>query len=227
MKKILTLFALIAVICTTQSIGNALTATKIDNQKDINKGTVNQISSQKSQKDILMEQKAKELTDRYYQNIKTCEPVHFDQYIDFFGFKMTLKADINGWVNNKCNYAITGKIGSLGKDIREVFELNLNDETVGKFEPKFECNFTKSDLETIVNAMIAISATDEEAVAQTLKSPEKKYTKKTADVKTSNNDLTKEEEKLIAIFTGGNACKLLNKEELTKQFTELMNSGDI
>jgi len=224
MKKIFTIIAFAAILCSVQSVCRALTTTQIDNQRNVNQGTVNQIIAGKSAKDTLMQQKAKELTDRYYQNIKTCEPVHFDQYIDFFGFKMTLKADINGWVNNKCKYTFTGKIGSLGKDISEVFELNLKDETVSKLEPKFECNFTKSDLETIVNAMITISSANDDAVAQTLKSPEKKYSKNTA---TSSNDLTKEEEKLISIFTGGNACKLLNKEELQKNFTEVINSGDI
>lgn len=220
MKKILTLLTLTLMITTTTT-GNAFTASKVDQQKDINKGTVTQIVTKKTAEDADYDAKAAELTNRYLNNIRTCEPFHYSQYMDIFGLKLDLKIDINGWVNNKCNYALTGKIGGLGKDIREVFEINIKDEMLSKFEPKIECNFTKNDLNTIVAAIMARNEKNEVLVSQMLESPEKKYTK------SKKTDITPEEEQLISLLTGGQACQILNKDDLIKSFTELMNLEDL
>lgn len=221
MKKTLTILALSMTIIGTLPISYALTTGQIDNQKDINHETVTQILNKKANKDAIWDAKANDLTNRYYNNIKTCEPAHFDQYIDFFGLKISIKADINGWIDNKCNYTFSGKIGGLGKDIKEVFEVNIADQTINKFEPKFECNFTKSDLENIVTVIKEASASDNEIISQTLQSPEKKYSKN------NTHELTKNEEKLLSTLTNGKTCKLLNKDELMNNFTEIMESGDL
>lgn len=219
MKKILTRIALTTLAICSLQFAYAITNTQIDNQKDINKGTVTQILSKKANKDAIWEAKANELSTRYINNIKTCEPAHFNQYLDFFGLKLSIKADINGWINNKCNYTFSGKIGGLGKDIKEVFEINIADSTINKFEPKFECNFTKTDLETIVAVIKETSASTEDLAAQALQSPDKKYQ--------NNNTLTKNEEKFITMLTNGKTCQVLNKDELMNNFTEIMNSGDL
>ena len=219
MKKILTLLTL-AIIVSLQPTVNALTTVKVDDQKDINKGTVTQIMTQKAAESAELEAKKVELTNRYLNNIRTCEPFHYSQYIDIFGLKVDLKIDINGWVDNKCKYALSGKIGGLGKDIKEVFELNIPDETISKFEPKIECDFTKKDLNTIVAAIIARGERNEVMVAQMLESPEKKYTEK-------KPELTPEEAKLISLLTNGRSCKIINKEELMNSFSEVMNSGGL
>ncbi len=220
MKKILTILTVLAIFAAIQPVGNALSAVNVDNQKDINKGTVNQIVTKKAAENAVLVEKAEELTNRYLNNIRTCEPLHYSQSMDIFGLKLDLKIDINGWVEKKCNYALTGKIGGLGKDIKEVFELNIPDETISKFEPKIECNFTKGDLNTIVAAIIARGERNEVMISQMLESPEKKYTQK-------KTELTPEEEKLISLLVGGQACKILNKEELINSFSELMNSGGL
>lgn len=221
MKKLLTTIVLTTAILGTLPITYALTNTQIDNQKDINHDTVTQILSKKANKDAIWEAKANELTTRYYNNIKTCEPAHFNQYIDIFGLKISIKADINGWIDNKCNYTFSGKIGGLGKDIKDVFEIDIADKTINRFEPKFECNFTKSDLENIVTVIKEASASDNEAISQVLQSPEKKYTKN------NSSELTKNEEKLLSTLTNGKTCKLLNKDELMNNFSEIMESGDL
>jgi len=220
MKKILTLLTL-TLLLTAQTAGNAFTAAKVDSQKDINKGTINQITTKKAAQVADYEAKAAELTNRYLNNIRTCEPLHYNQHMDIFGLKLDVNIDINGWVNDKCHYALSGKIGGLGKDIKEVFEINLADETLSKFEPKIECNFTQNDLNTIVAAIIARNEKNEVLVSQMLESPEKKYTRN------KKTEMTPEEEQFIALLAGGQACKILNKDELMKSFSELMNSGGL
>lgn len=220
MKKILTVFLLMTLPIIIQTSGKALTAVNVDSQKDINKDTVNQIVTTKAAESAQLEAKAAELTSRYLNNIRTCEPLHYDQHIDIFGLKLDINIDVNGWVDNKCKYSLSGKVGGLGKDIREVFEINISDEAISKLEPKVECNFTKNDLNTIVAAIMARSDRNEVLAAQLLESPDKKYTQ-------DKPELTPEEEKLIALLTGGHACKILNKEELMNNFAEILNSGGL
>ena len=218
MKKILTLLTLVGILAVQTSV-DAFTSTKVETQKDVNKGTVKQITARKSAQDAAYDAKAAELTNRYLNNIRTCEPFHYNQYMDIFGLKLNLNIDINGWVDKKCNYKLSGKIGGLGKDIKEVFEINLADEMLSKFEPKIECNFSQQDLDKIVAAIMARSEQNEVLVSQMLESPEKKYT--------SKKEITPEEEQLIALFTGGQACQILNKDELMKSFTDIMNTGGL
>ena len=218
MKKILTLLTL-AVVLAVQTSVSAFTANKVETQKDVNKGTVDSIVEKKAEQASLYEQKTAELTNRYINNIRTCEPLHYTQYMAIFGLKLSVNIDINGWVDKKCNYKLSGKIGGLGKDIKEVFEINLSDETLSKFEPKVECNFTQKDLNTIVAALLARQEQNEVLVSQLLESPEKKYTAK--------KQITPEEEQLMALFTNGQACKILNKDELMNNFSELLNNGGL
>lgn len=220
MKKILTIFAVIAILAAVPVSVNALTTVNVDSQRDINKGTVNQIMTKKAAESAAFEAKIEELTSRYLNNIRTCEPLHYSQHIDIFGLKVDVNININGWVDNKCKYELSGKVGGLGKDIREVFELNIPDETISKFEPKIECNFTQNDLNIIVAAILARNERNEVLVSQMLESPEKKLTQKKPELST-------EEEQLVSLLVSGQACKVLNKEELMNNFSELMNSGGL
>lgn len=221
MKKILTVLALGALMFGTQSISNALTSTKVDDQKGMNQETVNQIMTRKQAKSAQDEAIVMELAKRYINNLRTCEPLHFNQHLDIFGFKMDVNIDINGWVDNKCNYSLNGKVGGFGKDLKEVLGISVSDEAVSKVEPKIECNFTKQDLDIVVDALIASNNRNEVAVSNILKSPEKKYSQN------NKPQMTPEEEKLIMLLAGGEACKIINKDELFKNFTDLMNSGGI
>ncbi len=61
---------------------------------------------------------------------RSCESLHMNQSIDLFGLKISYQIDVNGWVDNKCSYYMTGNIGGIGKDIREVFNVKATDETI-------------------------------------------------------------------------------------------------
>lgn len=220
MKKILTIFAVMAILAAVPVSVNALTTVNVDSQRDINKGMVNQIMTKKAAESAAFEAKIEELTSRYLNNIRTCEPLHYSQHIDIFGLKVDVNININGWVDNKCKYELSGKVGGLGKDIREVFDINISDEAISKFEPKIECNFTQNDLNIIVAAILARNERNEVLVSQMLESPEKKLTQK-------KPELSPEEEQLVSLLVSGQACKVLNKEELMNNFSELMNSGGL
>ena len=55
--------------------------------------------------------KIDDLTGRYMNNMRECQPLHLHQYIDLFGLKISYKIDVNGWVDNKCAYSLTGNVG--------------------------------------------------------------------------------------------------------------------
>ena len=74
-------------------------------------------------------------------------------------------------------------------------------------------------MNTIVAALLARQEQNEVLVSQLLESPEKKYTAK--------KQITPEEEQLMALFTNGQACKILNKDELMNNFSELLNNGGL
>ena len=133
--------------------------------------------------------------------------------MDIFGLKISFQVDINGWVNNKCSYYMTGNIGGLGKDIREVFNINqsVTDEQIAKFKPVIECNFSKDELNTMVDALVARRERYTTQIAQMLEKPNKKYND-------SIQKLTPEEEKLVQMITTGNVCKIPNSAELMEQF---------
>ena len=142
--------------------------------------------------------------------------------MDIFGLKISFQVDINGWVNNKCSYYMTGNIGGLGKDIREVFNINqsVTDEQIAKFKPVIECNFSKDELNTMVDAFVARSKRNTTQIAQMLEKPNKQYND-------SIQKLTPEEEKLVQMITTGNVCKIPNSAELMEQFSQfIMPAGE-
>ena len=121
---------------------------------------------------------------------------------------------MNGWVDNKCSLEMTGKISGIGKDIRDVFEVEISDDAIAKIEPLVKCNFTKDQMNIIVDAIIARNQKNETQIRQMLEKPTKKY-------KDEPTKLTKEEEALVAMLLSG-ACTIPNQEELMKNLTEIM-----
>lgn len=196
-----------------QTITSAIQCGNIEEQKEANKNAVMQVKAKGVDDSI---QKMNSLTDRYYNNLRTCEPLHLHHYIDIFGFKMTVKVDINGWNNDhKCEYRLTGNIGGIGKDIREVYEVKIADAQIAKIQPQVECDFSKAQLDVIVDAVIARNAKNAEYLQEVLKNPNAKYDSK-------KSVMTKEEEKLLSMLMEGNVCRVPNKDELMNQFTDLM-----
>jgi len=201
-------------VFSVQTITSAIQCGNIEEQKEANKNAVMQIKTKGVDETV---QKMNALTERYYSNLRTCEPLHLHHYIDIFGFKLTVKIDINGWnADNKCEYRMTGNIGGIGKDIREVYDVKIADTQIEKIQPKIECNFSKEQLNIIVDAVIARNAKNAEYLQEMLKNPNEKY------VSSKKSTMTKEEEKLLAMLLEGKACSIPNKDELMNQFSELM-----
>lgn len=216
MKKITALLLVLAMTIISGTRVMAAKAVKVEKQKEINETTARTFKAGATNESMLIFNKIEMLTERYLNNFRECEPLHVSQDIDFFGLKIGYKIDINGWTNNKCEYIMTGKISSLGKDIREVFELNISDEEIAKFEPIIKCDFTKDQLNILVDAVIAnYNKKAEMMVSQMLQDPTDKYNEK------AQNKLTPEEEKLIAMLTSGNACTIPNLNELIQQMSTI------
>ena len=223
MKKIKSLLIISALLVSIPTTTNAMQTKAVKEQQAVNKNSARQMQEMTDKNELYtVDQKIDILSKKYLNNFRTCEPLHISESMDIFGLKISFQVDINGWVNNKCSYYMTGNIGGLGKDIREVFNINqsVTDEQIAKFKPVIECNFSKDELNTMVDAFVARSERNTTQIAQMLEKPNKKYND-------SIQKLTPEEEKLVQMITTGNVCKIPNSSELMEQFSQfIMPAGE-
>lgn len=223
MKKLKSLLIISALLVSIPTATNAMQTKAVKEQQAVNKNSARQMQEMTDKNELFtVDQKIDILSKKYLNNFRTCEPLHISESMDIFGLKISFQVDINGWVNNKCSYYMTGNIGGLGKDIREVFNINqsVTDEQIAKFKPVIECNFSKDELNTMVDAFVARSERNTTQIAQMLEKPNKKYND-------SIQKLTPEEEKLVQMITTGNVCKIPNSSELIEQFSQfIMPAGE-
>lgn len=223
MKRLKSLLIISVLLVSIPTIANAMQTKAIKEQQAVNKNSAQQMQEMTDKNELFtVDQKIDILSKKYLNNFRTCEPLHITESLDFFGLKISFQVDINGWVNNKCSYYMTGNIGGLGKDIREVFNINqsITDEQIAKFKPIIECNFSKTELNTMVDAFVARSERNTTQIAQMIEKPNKKYND-------SIQKLTPEEEKLVQMITTGNVCKIPNSSELMEQFSQfIMPAGE-
>ncbi len=223
MKKLKSLLIISALLVSIPTATNAMQTKAVKEQQAVNKNSARQMQEMTDKNELFtVDQKIDILSKKYLNNFRTCEPLHISESMDIFGLKISFQVDINGWVNNKCSYYMTGNIGGLGKDIREVFNINqsVTDEQIAKFKPVIECNFSKDELNTVVDALVARRERYTTQIAQMLEKPNKKYND-------SAQKLTPEEEKLVQMITTGNVCKIPNSSELMEQFSQfIMPAGE-
>ena len=223
MKKLKSLLIISALLVSIPTATNAMQTKAVKEQQAVNKNSARQMQEMTDKNELFtVDQKIDILSKKYLNNFRTCEPLHISESMDIFGLKISFQVDINGWVNNKCSYYMTGNIGGLGKDIREVFNINqsVTDEQIAKFKPVIECNFSKAELNTMIDAFIARNERNTTQIAQMLEKPNKKYND-------SIQKLTPEEEKLVQMITTGNVCKIPNSSELMEQFSQfIMPAGE-
>lgn len=223
MKRLKSLLIISVLLVSIPTATNAMQTKAVKEQQAVNKNSAQQMQKMSDKNELFtVDQKIDILSKKYLNNFRTCEPLHISESMDIFGLKISFQVDINGWVNNKCSYYMTGNIGGLGKDIREVFNINqsITDEQIAKFKPVIECNFSKTELNTMVDAFVARSERNTTQIAQMLEKPNKKYND-------SIQKLTPEEEKLVQMITTGNVCKIPNSSELMEQFSQfIMPAGE-
>lgn len=223
MKKLKSLLIISALLVSIPTATNAMQTKAVKEQQAVNKNSARQMQEMTDKNELFtVDQKIDILSKKYLNNFRTCEPLHISESMDIFGLKISFQVDINGWVNNKCSYYMTGNIGGLGKDIREVFNINqsVTDEQIEKFKPVIECNFSKAELNTMIDAFIARNERNTIQIAQMLEKPNKKYND-------SIQKLTPEEEKFVQMITTGNVCKIPNSTELMEQFSQfIMPAGE-
>lgn len=223
MKKLKSLLIVSALLVSIPAATNAMQTKAVKEQQAVNKNSARQMQEMTDKNELFtVDQKIDILSKKYLNNFRTCEPLHISESMDIFGLKISFQVDINGWVNNKCSYYMTGNIGGLGKDIREVFNINqsVTDEQIAKFKPVIECNFSKAELNTMIDAFIARNERNTIQIAQMLEKPNKKYND-------SIQKLTPEEEKFVQMITTGNVCKIPNSSELMEQFSQfIMPAGE-
>lgn len=223
MKKLKSLLIISALLVSIPTATNAMQTKAVKEQQAVNKNSARQMQEMTDKNELFtVDQKIDILSKKYLNNFRTCEPLHISESMDIFGLKISFQVDINGWVNNKCSYYMTGNIGGLGKDIREVFNINqsVTDEQIAKFKPVIECNFSKDELNTMVDAFVARSKRNTTQIAQMLEKPNKQYND-------SIQKLTPEEEKFVQMITTRNVCKIPNSAELMEQFSQfIMPAGE-
>lgn len=216
MKKIQLLLLTVAITSVLPVSVFALGTNNIKEQKAVNKNSAQQLQEiAEKNENSAIDKQIDLIKDRYMNNLRTCEPLHVHEYLDIFGLKVSFDLDINGWVKDKCAYNLTGNMSGIGKDIREVFNVNVSDEEIAKIKPVIKCNFTKEQLNILVDAIIARNERNETQIAQMLKHPDKK-------IDESNVKLTPEEEKLVQLLVSGTACTIPNSQELMEQFSSII-----
>lgn len=216
MKNISKWILISLLLIGTYSVANAIQSPNIEEQKSINKNAVEQAQSKPVITPNMFEEQFNALGARYMNNFRQCEPLHVSQYLDIFGLKIGFKLDINGWVDNKCSYEIKGRIDGIGKDIREVFNINIEDEAISKIEPIIKCDFTKDQLNILIDGMIARNETKEQ-LKDMLQEPSEKYIAQKTKV-------SEAEEKMHKMIVESNACTIPNMNELMQNFSNLMPS---
>ena len=207
MNKMKLLVLATALIVGIPSIAGALQTSNVEVAKDVNQDTAVQVR----EVGAAAVDSVTELMDRYMTNFRTCEPLHISQAIDIFGLKAFYQFDINGWVDNKCSYYMTGNIGGLGKDIRDVFKVKATDEDIAKIKPIVQCNFNQEQLDILVDGFIA---------AQERKINEKVMP--ISDKSSTKKKLSPAEEKMMEMLMGGQVCTIPNQEQLMQDFSKLM-----
>ena len=110
---------------------------------------------------------------------------------------------------------MTGNIGGIGKDIREIFDVKASDETIAAIKPELKCNFTQSQLNVLVDGFIAVQERKMAEATEASLSAEKSLAYK-------KTKLSPAEEKLVAMFVTENVCTVPNKDELMEQFNKLI-----
>lgn len=200
-----------ALMLAVPTIAGAIQTNSIDVVKDVNQDTAVQIREAGTAAAV---DTVTKLVDRYITNFRTCEPIHISHSTNLFGLKINYQFDVNGWVDNKCSYYMTGNIGALGNDIREVFEIKASDELVAKIKPDVRCNFTREQLDILVDGFIAAQ---ERKVSQKAGLAEEKTS-------TGKAKLSPAEEKMMEMLMSSGACSLTNQDELMQHFTELMGT---
>ena len=197
-----------AFMLAVPTIAGAIQSNAIDVSADVNQSTAVQVREAGTAAAL---DAVTDLANRYMTNLRTCEPVHLSQSLDLFGFKLSYQFDINGWVDNKCSYYMTGNIGALGNDIRDVFKVEASDELIAKIKPVIQCNFDQEQLDILIDGFEA---------AQSRKVSEKMgVAEKTP---TGKPKMSLEEEKMMQMLMSGQACTVPNQEELMQNFTALM-----
>ena len=217
MKNLKILVTIAALIIGAQ-ITTAIQPVSINEPQLVNEDVAIQARKNNEEINRFSSEKLDLLAKRYKNNMRECVPFHFNQYIDFFGLKLYFNIDINGWIDNKCEYKITGQIQSIGKDIREVYEIKVSDEQIAKFKPIIECHFDKTQLNVLVDGLFSTSPSSKSTISKMLESPEKKLNR-------NSTKLTPEEERLASMMMTENVCKVPNKDELMKQLEELMKTS--
>ena len=204
MKKLSMILVLATILAGSACL--AIQTMNIDEQKGALKTT-----NAQNQKLTDTTLQIEELGKRYKSNFKTCEPVHVLQSIDLFGLKFSFKFDINGWTDNKCVYEMSAKVDGLGKDINEVYNLNIADEEISKIEPKVTCKFSQEELDTLVDA---ISASIQRA-------GEVREMSDKAAAEAAKSNLSPEEQKAIGMLVGSGACTAPDMAEVMTKYSEL------
>lgn len=212
MKKLSAILVLVAALTGTASF--AIQAINVDEQKAVSQTTTEKYQEMAKTAGLDSETslQIQELGKRYSNNFRNCEQVHFIQSIDLFGLKFSVKADINGWVDNKCSYEMSFKVDGLGKDINEVYGLNVKDEDISKIEPKVTCKFSQEELNILVDAVAASIKR-----ADAIKDVSDKYERKEA-----KSNLSSEEQKAVGMLVTSGACTTPDMSAIMTQYSELV-----
>ena len=102
--------------------------------------------------------------------------------------------------------------------------MKVSDEAIAKIEPVINCNFSKDELNVLIDGFVAMQERKEAQVQKILSSGEVNIS--TLAQKKEFSKLSPAEEKMIAMLAGG-ACTIPNQDELMQNFTDLIMQTEL
>lgn len=143
--------------------------------------------------------------------LKECKPYEENIDVDIFGINFTINIKSDGMVNDKCSYALSGKINSISESTRDEYNIYIPNSEISEIEPKIKCDFTQEQLALLIDT-IADKSGDFTTGGASIKN---------AIYKQKSKQLSTNDEKVISMFEKGNVCSITNKEELIQQISKL------
>lgn len=148
--------------------------------------------------------------------IKNCKPYKETLSAQYMGIDMDYEIEIAGWINNKCVINFTSKANGITSSFEDQYGISSQDLNLEVFAPKIRCEFTKTQLLLAGDSILQENERNSGKKNNMLKDPN--------DITFPEfTELNFSDYKLLQILMTGNACKIINLEDLKKIFSDVLN----
>lgn len=200
MKKIILTLAIASLFCGIKACAN-IAAPNVANtnpEQQMSQDLASELNKFMSPEDL-----AKNFMNGYFSYLRECKPYDINFGFNVIDLGMQTQLKVDGWVEEKCVYNVSGKITHLSDNIRNMFNVKMQDAELAKIEPVFQCKFSKTQLDKIIDIL------EEETMNEMKKDV---YSPAQQDIE------KKHQGEIIKILSSAGTCEFLNADEIMKNF---------